>query len=133
MSTEQAQSAVTLSAFLVAAVFAYRKLIEKTASSSTVPATGHFVIGFGFTYVLLSLFAQGAPTFGGMMAILVATGDLLVNGQPLAADITAALKATQSATAGGSSASLPSNSSLTLRGSTQTGGTPTGTPFGGFR
>ena len=101
MSTDQAQSAVSLSAFVVAAIFAYRKLIEQGgASSNPVPSTGHFVIGFGFTFVILSLFAQGAPTFGGMMAILVATGDLLVNGQPLANDLTAALKATQSATVG---------------------------------
>ena len=100
MSPEQAQSAVSLSAFVVAVIFAYRKLIEQGgASSNPVPSTGHFVIGFGFTFVILSLFAQGAPTLGGMMAILVATGDLLVNGQPLAQDLSGALKATQGATA----------------------------------
>ena len=99
MSTDQAQSAVSLSAFVVAAVFGYRKLVEQgIQGGSGVPTTGHFIIGFGFTYVLLSLVAQGAPALGGMMAILVATGDILANGKPLVDDVTKALNATRTAT-----------------------------------
>ena len=103
MSTDQAESAVSLSAFLVAAIFGYRKLVEAaqspTAGVAAVPSTGHFVIGFGFTFVLLSILAQAAPAFGGMMAVLVGTGDLLVNGQPIANDISSSLKSTQPAIA----------------------------------
>jgi ABC-type uncharacterized transport system permease subunit len=101
VNVEQAQSAVSLSAFIVAGVFGYRKLVEAGGATQGVPSTGHFVVGFGFVYVLLSLMAQGAPTFGGMMAILVAVGDLLANGKPLVDDVTKALKATQTATSKG--------------------------------
>lgn len=93
MNVDQAQNAVSLSAFVVGGIFAYRKLIEGSTSSKS-PNTAHFVIGFGFVYVLLSIFAQAAPEIGGMLAILVATGDVLVNGQPLLADLTNALKQT---------------------------------------
>lgn len=110
MSTDQAQSAVSLSAFVVAVVFGYRKLVEQgVQGGSGVPTTGHFVIGFGFTYVLLSLLAQGAPALGGMLAVLVATGDLLANGKPLVDDVTKALKATQTAGASRAGASSPVN------------------------
>lgn len=110
MSTDQAQSAVSLSAFVVAIVFGYRKLVEQgIQGGSGVPTTGHFVIGFGFTYVLLSLVAQGAPTLGGMMAILVATGDVLANGKPLLTDINQALKATQTAGASSAATRTPVN------------------------
>jgi Na+/phosphate symporter len=100
MTSEQAQSAVTLSAFLVAAIFAYRKLTE-APNVSIVPQTGHFVIGFGFTFVTLSLLAQAAPQLGGMMAVLVATGDLLANGLPLIKDLQSGLNHTATATKGG--------------------------------
>lgn len=96
MNSDQAQSAVALSAFVVAAIFAYRKLIETTTSPSVgeVPQTGHFVLGFGFTYITLSLLAQAAPALGGMFAVLVAVGDLLANGQPLIADLQHGLQRT---------------------------------------
>jgi hypothetical protein len=92
MTTEQAQSAVTLSAFVVASVFAYRKL------TSGQPNTAHFVIGFGFAYITLSIVAQAAPELGGMFAVLVATGDLLANGQALLGDLQTGLKTTTAAT-----------------------------------
>lgn len=101
MTTDQAQSAVTLSAFFVAGVFAYRKLTEHALPNNAgnpVPQTAHFVIGFGFTFIILSLAAQAAPALGGMFAILVATGDLLINGAPLLSDVQGALKQTQTAT-----------------------------------
>lgn len=101
MNTDQAQSAVALSAFVIAGIFAYRKLTEQALPNNAknpVPQTAHFVIGFGFTFIFLSLMAQAAPTFGGMMAILVATGDFLVNGQAILSDVTTGLKQTQTAT-----------------------------------
>ena len=97
MSKSSAQSAVSVSAMVVAAIFAYRKLTE-TTSSTPAPSVGHFVLGFGFTYIVLSILAEGAPELGGMFAILVATGDLLANGKPLIADFNAGLKRTQTPT-----------------------------------
>lgn len=98
MSKDSAQSAVSISAFVVAAIFAYRKLTE-TSTSTPAPSVGHFVLGFGFTYVILSILADGAPELGGMLAVLVATGDLLTNGKPLVADLNTGLKNTQTTTA----------------------------------
>lgn len=96
MNGQQAQSAVTLSAFVVASVFAYRKLTA--GSSGSAPNTGHFVIGFGFTYITLSIIAQAAPELGGMFAVLVAVGDLLANGTALIGDLQTGLKTTAAAT-----------------------------------
>jgi hypothetical protein len=90
MNQQQAQTAVSVSAVLVAGMYAYRKLTESKPSSST----GHFVIGYGFTFLTLSVLAQAAPALGGMFAVLVATGDVLVNGQALFKDLNGALAAT---------------------------------------
>ncbi len=100
MTSDQAQTAVAGSAFVVAAVFAYRKLVEPATQSKTTPATAHFVIGFGVTYIVLSLLAQAAPELGGMFAVLVATADLLNNGQALVKDLNGALGAATTATGG---------------------------------
>jgi len=93
MSKQGAQSAVSISAFVVAAIFAYRKLTE-SSSSTPVPSVGHFVLGFGFAYTTLAIVAQAAPELGGMFAVLVGAGDLLANGKPLIADLNAGLKRT---------------------------------------
>jgi hypothetical protein len=111
VNTQQAQSAVSLSAFVVAVIFAYRKLTETATSSKNTPSTAHFVIGFGFVYITLSLAAQAAPAFGGMMAILVATGDALANGGPVINDLTGSLKRTSLATASVSSNTASGSSS----------------------
>jgi ABC-type uncharacterized transport system permease subunit len=95
MSGDQASSAVTLSAFVVAGIYGYRKLVETNHTSAP---TAHFVIGFGFTFIILALIAQGAPALGGMLAILIATGDLLINGIALTKDLSGALNATKAAT-----------------------------------
>lgn len=97
VTTSQAQTAVSTSAFVVAAVFAYRKLVEPASSKPAAP-TSHFILGFGFAFIALSLIAQGAPELGAMMAILVATGDALANGKPLLDDVTGALKRTSATT-----------------------------------
>jgi len=70
MTESQAQTAVTGSALVVALIFAYRKLVEPAASASgsstrtAAPNTGHFVIGFGFTYLTLAILAQAARRDG---------------------------------------------------------------------
>lgn len=110
MTVEEAQGAVTLSALVVAGVYGYRRLAEgntnqastltsKTAAKQLAglggtPAASHFVVGFGVVYILLSIVAQAAPTLGGLMAILIAVGDLLTNGVQVTKDITGALNRT---------------------------------------
>lgn len=101
MNAESAHTAVAVSAVWVALLFAYRKLNPAQASAKAVPQTAHFVIGFGFTYIVLSILAEAAPELGGLMAVLVATGDTMVNGQAIFGDVTGALKATSTATGGG--------------------------------
>jgi hypothetical protein len=91
MTVDQAQSAVSVSAVVVAGVYGYRKLVE---SDPKAAPTAHFVIGFGFVFITLALVAQAAPSLGGMLAILIAGGDLLTNGIALTNDLTGALKAT---------------------------------------
>ncbi len=98
MNVDQAQSAVSISAFLVAAVYGYRKLTESATGSTTVAPVGHFLVGFGFAYISLSVVAQFAPELGGMFAVLVATADILANGQALTGDITRVLQTTKTAT-----------------------------------
>jgi hypothetical protein len=90
MNEAQAQTAVTVSATVVAGMYAYRKLTETKTSSST----GHFVIGYAFTFITLAVIAQAAPGVGGPLAVLIATGDLLTNGTALFKDLNGALAAT---------------------------------------
>jgi hypothetical protein len=93
MTSDQAQSAVSGAAVMVAGVYAYRRLVEPATKTPPAPIA-HFVIGFGVTFIVLALLAQSAPALGGMMAILIAVGDLLVNGTTLTRDLTGALNAT---------------------------------------
>jgi hypothetical protein len=102
MTKEQAQTAVTLSAFVVAAVYIYRRLVETNKTSSS---TAHFVIGFGFTYITLGVLAEIAPPLGGSMAYLIALGDFLANGSAVLGDLTGVLGTTRSTTAAGGKAS----------------------------
>jgi hypothetical protein len=96
-----AQTAVALSAFWVALLFGYRKLATGAiVDPKQIPSTAHFLIGFGFTYIVLAMIAQAAPPAGGMFAVLVATGDTLANGQAIFADVQTGLKATSTATGG---------------------------------
>lgn len=103
MSRSGAQTAVVLAMFWVAVVFGYRKLTEPVTASNAVkavPSTAHFLIGWMFTAVVLSMLAQGAPAVGGGLAVLVATGDTMVNGSAMFADVTGSLQATKTATGG---------------------------------
>jgi len=103
MNREDAQSAVTLSALAVGLMFAYRKAMEQGSGSS--PSTSHFVIGFGFAFFVISIVAEAAPELGGMLALLVATGDLLINGQSVFKDLNSQLAKTATKPAAGSSTS----------------------------
>lgn len=96
MSTESARSAVNTSAFIVAAVWAYRRLTEGNASPP-----GHFLTGFLFVYVSLAIIAQTAPPIAGGFAWLIAAGDLLTNGQGLVNDLNKGLKTQATVTSKG--------------------------------
>ena len=105
MTRGQAEQAVVISALVVGGVWAWRKLIEpatsqagKAAGSNSqllkvigaepTPAnTAEFAVGFGFTYMTLSIGATIAPDVAGYLAVLVAVGDLLINGASVFADI----------------------------------------------
>jgi hypothetical protein len=91
MSITDAQTAVSISAMVVAGAYVYRKLSEPTSSTPTA----HFVIGFAFTFVTLAVLAEAAPAVGGPLAVLVAAGDVLTNGTALFKDLTGALAATK--------------------------------------
>jgi hypothetical protein len=98
MNKDSAQTAVSISAFLVAGIYVYRRLNAEVGSSKPPPSAAHFLIGFGFTYITLAILAAGAPALGGMFAILVGTGDALVNGQAILADVQTGLGAAKTAT-----------------------------------
>jgi len=48
---------------------------------------GQFIAAWGFVFFSLSVVSQAAPGFGGMFAILVATGDVLGNSCQLFHDV----------------------------------------------
>lgn len=99
MTEQGAEKAITVSALIVAAVYAYRKMTEpqggqvassriaQLAGKGAPPPFGVFVTAWGFTFLVLSVVAAASPGLGGSMAILVATGDLLSNGTAIAKDV----------------------------------------------
>jgi hypothetical protein len=95
MSAQSAKTAVTTSAFIVGSIWAYRRLTEGTTASS-----GHFLTGFLFVYITLAILADAAPPLGGGLAWLIATGDLLTNGQGLVNDLNKGLQTTTTANTG---------------------------------
>lgn len=103
MSRSSAQTAVVIAMFWVAVVYGYRKLTEPITAGNAVkavPQTAHFIIGWLFLAVVLSVMAQAAPALGGSFAILVGVGDTMVNGKQIFSDVTGALKATSTAEGG---------------------------------
>jgi hypothetical protein len=103
-SRKNAEGTVLVASLVVAAVWAYRKLIEgsSVASKTNEPAlrkvigleakpanTAQFAVAFGFTFFTLSIGAMAAPELASAMAILIATGDVLANGASVFTDISA--------------------------------------------
>lgn len=104
MTRKGAEGAVMVSAVVVSAVYAYRKLIEPHASTpeheskahpvskvigaEPAPASlGAFAVGFGFTFFSLAVIATFAPNLAGSFAVTVAVGDVLVNGASVFVDV----------------------------------------------
>lgn len=63
-----------------------------------VAPVSRFVVGWGFTYIVLSLAVDAKPQFAGMMAYLVALGAALGNGVKVSADINQQLSQAQTPT-----------------------------------
>ena len=110
MTEAQAHTTITTSAVIVAATYAYRRLIEKggvsqpstvTGHSSTsvkqlagagaAPPLAHFVVGYGFAFVVISALAQADPDTGAAFAIMLMAGTLLLNGIQIFTDISTSL------------------------------------------
>lgn len=109
MSPDGAQRAITTSAVIVGMVYAYRRLFEGSAQTGAHIATGnsvkqlvgigpppplgHWIVGYGFAFLLISWMAEVDPGLGGGFAILMAVGTLLTQGQQMLADVTKQLDA----------------------------------------
>lgn len=111
MDRATAERWTIISALTVAAIYAYRRLVEPASpgslknvvgSGNPVPL-GQFATAWGVTFFVISLLATASPGLGGSFAILVMTGDLLANTGPVTKDInghlTGLAKTTQTAQA----------------------------------
>lgn len=111
VTAEQAKDAINGASLIVAGLYFYRKLIEPTISESskttadtkqptTIPAaalqvvgvgplasTGRFIVGFGVTFMVLSLAEGISSDLAGYFALLIALGAILGNGTQAASDI----------------------------------------------
>lgn len=103
MTSAGAEKAITVSALLVAGVYAYRRLTEGSAPATgsktaqllgqgSPPSIGTFITAWGLVYLFISVAASAAPSFGGSFAVLVAVGDILTNGSQVFADVNHKLK-----------------------------------------
>lgn len=97
MDKSTAERWVTISAAVVAGMYAYRRLTEATSTPVTVKKLvgignpvplGAFATAWGFTFLVIAIMAEAAPGLGGAFAILIATGDFLTNSSSVFADVT---------------------------------------------
>lgn len=109
MDRNNAESTVTTSALIVGVVYAYRYFTEGPSSAAPslahptaakqlagaggLPPLSHFIIGYGFAFMIISVIAQAEPDVGGPLAALVALGTVLAQGQALFGDVGKALGA----------------------------------------
>lgn len=96
MDKATAERWVTISAVLVAGIYAYRRLTETVSPPTSfknllgvgpLPPLGVFVTAWGFTFLVVSIMAEAAPGLGGAFAILIGTSDLLTNSSSVFADV----------------------------------------------
>lgn len=96
MDRSTAERWVTISAVLVAGIYAYRRLTEGTTSALSVntalgiggiPAFGAWATAWGFTYLVVAIMASASPGLGGSFAILIAASDFLTNASSVFADV----------------------------------------------
>jgi hypothetical protein len=89
VSKRGSEQAIVTSAVVVAGVYAYMRFSGKTTTSFA-----SFGTAWGVVFFILALGSQAAPGAAGAFAILVATADLLANGQKLASTATSAISQT---------------------------------------
>jgi hypothetical protein len=96
MSPDTAERWVTISAAVVAGLYAYRRLTEPSAPPATLkklfgvgelPPVGAWATAWGFTFLVVSVMAEAAPGLGGAFAILIMVGDLMTNSGSVFADV----------------------------------------------
>lgn len=117
MTKSGAEQTIVVSALIVGGVYAYRTLTEGTgtatggrvkqlAGEGSPPELGVFITAWGTTFLVISMLAAASPSFGGSLALLVATGDLLNNARQVKDDINTKLTAGSPKPASTSSTSL---------------------------
>lgn len=106
-----ARDAVNGAALILAGLYFYRKLIEPTVVPAVkgkrsapqpktvagaagqvigvgpLASTGRFIVGFGFTFLVLSLVEGASPELAGSFALLIALGAILGNGVQVTEDL----------------------------------------------
>jgi hypothetical protein len=95
MDRTTAEHWVVISALIVAAVYGYRRLIEPVQQGNIKNIIGignpvplaQWATAWGVVYLVISVMAEASPGLGGSFAILIATGDLLVNIGSVTADV----------------------------------------------
>ena len=96
MDKSTAERWVTISAVLVAGIYAYRRLTEATSQPVTlkkliggggIPPLCAFATAWGFTYLVVAIMTEAAPGLGGAFAILIATSDFLTNSASVFQDV----------------------------------------------
>jgi hypothetical protein len=96
VSKDTAERWVTISAVIVAGIYAYRRLTEPAGAPLTLksaagvgqlPPLGAWATAWGFTYLVLAILTEASPGIGGSFAILIATADFLTNSSSVFADV----------------------------------------------
>lgn len=141
MNQQQAETAVTGSALVVGAIYLFRRFSEvdvqltnahglrlkQLAGVGPVLPAGTFIVGWGFTFLVLSLVAQIKPTIGGNFSILVALGSVLGNGEAVFSDLNDKLGAGR---ANAGAAVSPSSAKQAVPATLQYPGAPVVVPQG---
>lgn len=95
MTSTDANSAVKISALIVAGVYVFRRFTEgspeELKAKNAVAPLGQFVLAWSVIYFTLSLAAGPAPALAGPLAYLIAIAVLLTNGLAISKDIRGAL------------------------------------------
>lgn len=107
MNSEQAETAITISALVTTGIFTIRKLTESGIDRSNVSVPepkliedyqkvfgaspplewGQFVKAAGSMYIALAIIGAISPDIGGSAAVLIATAAVITNGGALAKDL----------------------------------------------
>lgn len=141
MNQDTAERWVTISALVVAGIYAYRRLTEAAAAPVTLkklvgvgelPPLGSFATAGGFTFLVVAIITEAAPGLGAGFAILIATSDFLTNSASVFADVGkqegqgSAKAATQAGQKANVTAGAPSTPTTQQGASSVAGGVATG-------